>query len=416
MENKSIYDSLLEWQGKVMTDKISIVIADTEAQSTEVIKAYLKDFDNIQLKGEFADYGVAYDTVCEALPTIVIIDISKKPDMGLDLINKISTNNKTSKILVISSHYSADTIVKVMRMGADEFLPKPIIKEQLIKSINKLNEQAHGQNVENKKCRVITTFSNKGGIGKTSVAANLALELANITKEKVVLVDLNLQLGDITTFLDLKPSFDISHMIQNLSRIDETFLLSTLERYKDTSLYVLADPPYLEQAKDITAKQIGDLIEALKQTFSFIVVDTSASFDEKTITALDHSDLILLITIVNLPAIRNCQRCLDLFERLGYEKEKTKIVLNRYMENDEIKVDDVEDVLARPVYWKIPNNYFTIISAINKGVPVSVINPDSNISQSYRELATMLAEDIYKQDFSKKISRTSSFNLSTLFK
>lgn len=399
-----------------MTDKISIVIADTEVQSIEVLKSYLKGFENVQIKGEFADYSVAYEAVCEALPTIVIVDISKKPDAGLELISKLRAKNITSKILVTSSQYSADTIVKVMRHGASEFLSKPIIKEQLIQAINKLNEQAHGQNIENRKCRVITTFSNKGGIGKTSIAANLALELANTTNEKVALVDLNLQLGDVTTFLDLKPSFDISYIIQNLSKIDETFLLSTLERYKDTSLYVLADPPYLEQSKDITAKQIGDLIEALKQTFSYIVVDTSASFDEKTIAALDHSDLILLIAIVNLPAIRNCQRCLDLFESLGYEKEKTKIVLNRYMENDEIKVDDVEDVLARPVYWRIPNNYFTIISAINKGVPVSLINPDSNISKSYRDLAITLADEIYKQDFSKKISRTASFDLKALLK
>lgn len=385
-----------------MTDKISIVIADTEVQSIEVIKSYLKNLDNIQLKGEFGDYAVAYEAVCEALPTIVIIDISKKPDEGIDLISKISAKNLPCKILVTSSSYPADTIVKIMRHGASEFLPKPIIKEALLKAIKKLNEQAQGQNIENKKCRVITTFSNKGGIGKTSIAANLALELANTTKEKVALVDLNLQLGDVTTFLDLKPSFDISYIIQNLSKIDETFLLSTLERYKDTSLYVLADPPYLEQAKDITAKQIGALIEALKQTFSYIVVDTSASFDEKTISALDYSDVILLITIVNLPAIRNCQRCLDLFERFGYAKEKTKIVLNRYMENDEIKVEDVEGVLARSVYWKVPNNYFTLISAINKGTPVSAINPDSNISKSYRDLAITIADEIYKQDFSRK--------------
>jgi len=193
-------------------------------------------------------------------------------------------------------------------------------------------------------------------------------------------------------------------------------LLSSLEKYKETSLYVLADPPYLEQAEDITAEQISALFDVLKQAFSYIVVDTSANFDGKTITALDHSDLILLITIVNLPAIRNCQRCLELFERLGYEKAKTKIILNRFMENDEIKVEDVEDVLGKKVYWKIPNNYFTIMSAINKGIPVGLINADSNISKSYRELAAMLSDNIYKQDFGKKISRKSFFNFTELFK
>lgn len=399
-----------------MTNQISTVIIDTESQSIELIKLYLKELDYVQVIGEFEDIVAGYNAILEERPSIVIIDISKKTELALDIINKISTNHKTCKIVVTSSNYSADIIIKAMRVGAREFLPKPFIKEDFLGSLNKLKEQVGGLNSENKKCRVITTFSNKGGIGKTAIATNLALEIANMTKEKVALIDLNLQLGDITTFLDINPSFDISYVIQNLARIDETFLLSTLEKYKDTSLYVLADPPYLEQAEDITAEQINTLFEVLKQAFSYIVVDTSSSFDGKTITALDQSDLILLVTIVNLPAVRNCQRCLDLFERLGYEKEKTKIILNRYMENDEIKVEDVEDVLGKKIYWKIPNNYFTIMSAINKGIPVGIVNSDSNISQSYRELAAMLSDNIYKQDFGKKGSGKSLFNFANLFK
>lgn len=399
-----------------MSNQIPTVIIDTEEQSLEVLKLYLNEIDVISLTGEYTDIVAGYNDVLENRPAIAIIDISKKTELALDIINKIATNHKTCKVIVTSSNYSTDTIIKAMRAGAREFLPKPLIKEELELALRKLKDQIGGFGSEDKKCRVITTFSNKGGIGKTSIATNLALELANITKEKVALIDLNLQLGDITTFLDINPSFDISYVVQNLSRIDETFLLSTLEKYKDTNLYILADPPFLEQAEEITAEQISTLFAVLKQAFSYIVVDTSANFDGKTITALDNSDLILLITIVNLPAIRNCQRCLDLFERLGYEKEKTKIVLNRYMENDEIKVEDVEDVLGQKVYWKIPNNYFTIMSSINKGIPAGVINPESNISQSYRELAAMLSDNIYKQNFAKKIQRKPVFNFKNLFK
>lgn len=399
-----------------MTNQIPTVIIDTEAQSIELLKLYLNELGYIQIAGEFNDIITGYNFILENRPSIVIIDISHKTELALDIISKISANHKTCKIVVTSSSYSTETIIKAMRAGAREFLPKPLIKDDFITAMSKIKEQVSGFHSEDKKCRIITTFSNKGGIGKTAIATNLALELANMTKERVALIDLNLQLGDITTFLDINPSFDISYVVQNLSRIDETFLLSSLEKYKETSLYVLADPPYLEQAEDITAEQISALFDVLKQAFSYIVVDTSANFDGKTITALDHSDLILLISIVNLPAIRNCQRCLELFERLGYEKSKTKIILNRYMENDEIKIEDVEDVLGRKIYWKIPNNYFTIMSAINKGIPVGLINADSNISKSYRELAAMLSDNIYKQDFGKKIQRKSFFNFTELFK
>lgn len=399
-----------------MTTQIPTVIIDTEEQSIELLKLYLSELDYIQVTGEFTDIMVGFNNILESRPSIVIIDISHKIELALDIINKLSNTHKTCRIVVTSSNYSTDSIIKAMRAGAREFLPKPLIKEDLNAALNKLKEQVSGSSSDDKKCRVITTFSNKGGIGKTAIATNLALELANMTKEKVALIDLNLQLGDITTFLDINPSFDISYVIQNLSRIDETFLLSTMEKYKDTSLYILADPPYLEQAEDITAEQIGTLFSVLKQAFSYIIVDTSANFDGKTITALDNSDLILLISIVNLPAIRNCQRCLDLFKRLGYEKEKTKIVINRYMENDEIRAEDVEEVLGQKIYWKIPNNYFTIMSAINKGIPVNSINVESNVAQSYRELAAMLSDNIYKQDFATKIARKPMFNFSNLFK
>src|SRR5574344_2241099 len=399
-----------------MINQIPTLIIDTEQQSLELLFSFLKKTDITQVIGSYSDLVNGYNAVLELRPSIVIVDISQKTGLAIDIVSKIAVNHKTCKIIVTSDDYSADLVVKAMRAGARELLSKPIIESELNASLEKMRDSLSGAFSEENKCKVITAFSNKGGIGKTAIATNLALELANITKEKVALIDLNLQLGDITTFLDINPSFDISYVIQNLERIDETFLLSTLEKYKESSLYVLADPPYLEQAEEISAEQIATLFGVLKKTFSYIVIDTGANFDGKTITALDNSALILLITIVNLPAIRNCQRCLELFDRLGYEKDKTKIVLNRYMENDEIKVEEVEDVLGQKVYWKIPNNYFTIMSAINKGIPVSLVNPESNVSQSYRELAALLSDNVYKQAAVKKVERRPVFNFKGLFK
>ena len=213
---------------------------------------------------------------------------------------------------------------------------------------------------------------------------------------------MNFQMGDITTFLDLKPSFNISYMLENIDKINETFLLSTLERYKNTNLYILADPPYFKQADNIQPKQITKLFNTLKETFSYIIVDAESSFNAKNITTLDNSDLILLVTVANLPALRNTQRCLELFEKLGYDREKTQIVVNRYMENDEIKESDVEKVLSKEIYWKIPNNYFAIMTAINKGIPVSILNGSTNIAQSYKELAQKISDNLYKQNMIMK--------------
>jgi pilus assembly protein CpaE len=317
------------------------------------------------------------------------------------LINRTTKENPKCKVLALSDSPSVNLIIEIMRAGAKEFIPIPIIKNEFFESVRKLITKTEIANNKTK-CKIISVFSNKGGLGKTSLATNLALELSKITKENVALIDLNFQTGDITTFLDLKPSFNISYMLENLDKINETFLLSTLERYKRTNLYVLADPPYFKQADNIQPKQITKLFETLKDTFSYIIIDAEASFEGKNITALDSSDLILLVTVANLPALRNTQRCLELFEKLGYDKEKTKIVVNRYMENDEIKEEDVEKVLSKQIYWKVPNNYFAIMSAINKGTPVNEMSPSSNVAQSYKELAQDISDNLYKLNMTER--------------
>lgn len=385
-------------------NKLSTFIIDSDINARELLTNYSNELDFLEVSDCFNTLEDAYQTILNEQPQIVFVNINEESDNTFTLIERALNNLKNTKFIVTALSYDTNSVIKAMRAGAREFLPKPIIKEDFIKTLTKIKDTTFGSE-KNTNCKIITTFSNKGGIGKTSIATNLALELANITKEKVALVDMNFQLGDVATFLDIKPSFDISYVVKNLDGTDDSFLLSTLDKYKDTNLYVLADPPYMEQAKDITPEQISKLFDALRKTFSYVIVDTSNVFDGKTITVLDNTDFIMLVTIVNLPAIRNCQRCLDIFERLGYDAEKTKIVINRYMENDEVNADDVEKALNQKVYWKIPNNYFTIMSSINKGLPVSMINPKSNIAQSYRELATVLSDNLYKQKVAKKIER-----------
>ena len=396
--------------------KIDTVVIDPENNSRELILNYLAQIEDINVTQEFNDVLTAMNFITESRPNLIIVDISQKTQMALDIIVKISNTLKNSKIIVLSYDMNSETVIKALRAGAREFLVKPLIENDFILAVEKLKDLILGNINDTTKCKVITTFSNKGGIGKTAIATNLAVEIANMTKERVALVDLNMQMGDVTTFLDLNPSFDTAYVINNLERIDEGFLLSTLEKYNNSSLYVLADPPDLEQAEVITSENITTLINVLRNVFSYIIIDTTASFDGKTITALDNSDLVLLITIINLPSVRNCQRCFDLFTRLGYTKDKIKIIVNRYMENEEIKVEDVEEVLGHPVYFKIPNNYFTIINSINKGLPVCEINPHSNIAKSFRELAALLSDNFTYTNNIKPQTREKAFNLLDIFK
>ena len=388
-----------------MKHSIHTIVISEQQSTCELVKLYLQEFENFTFLAETSDLTKAYNAIKELDKSLVIVDISMYQEQALNFVSKITSDFSDCRVIVLSDKPQVDLVIRAMRIGASDFLSLPLLKDEFFDVLTKHYLDMTGAKPKKSKCRVITVYSNKGGVGKTSIATNLALELAKITKENVALIDLNFQLGDVTTFLDLKPSFNISYMLQNLDKINEDFLLSTLEKYKDTSLYVLADPPYFKQAENVSSRDITKLFNILRDTFSYVVVDTSAGFDDKAINALENSDLIFLVTIVNLPALRNCQRCLELFDKLGLEDERIQILINRYMENDEINADAVEEVLGKNIYWKIPNNYFTMMSAINKGVPVSAVNPDSNVALSYKNLALLVSDSVFRQSAQKRYGR-----------
>ncbi len=378
------------------TAMMNVVIIDEEENSRSIIKNYLCDIEGVLVSSEFSDYEQGCSFVLNSPKSVIFIDTSYNNEKALNTIKTIKENKKDNIIIALSNKTTTDSIIKAMRVGAKDFISKPIVKSEFSELVNKLKYELLNP-IEESPCKIISTFSNKGGIGKTSIAVNLAVELAQMTKEKVALIDLNLQLGDVATFLDMTPPFAMDYIADNIANLDKEELLKTMTRYKNTSLYVIADPLNLDSSQDITAEQIKNILNELKKIFSYVVIDIGTNIDSKTITALNMSDLILLVAIVNLPAIRSTQRCMEMFEKLGYTKDKVKLVLNRYMENEDIKTSDIEDVVKQKVYWKIPNNYLTMMSAINKGVPVNEINPSSNIAQNYMEFASKLSDYLITQ-------------------
>lgn len=393
--------------------ELSIVIIDSDNQSLATTKERLQELDYIKVIGDSNNLALGYNLVLQNMPDLVLIDISENPEWALNIVEKISGQLKGTVVFVSSAETNLDTAIKSMRAGAREFIARPINYEELFSAIEKAKEFIGAQLDDSSQGQIYTVFSNKGGLGKTSIATNMAVALTTTTGKRVALVDLNLQLGDVTTFLDIQPSYDISYIVKNINRVDEAFILSTMEKLDGYELYILADPPYAEQAEDISSEQINTVLTVLKSIFDYVIIDTTSSFDSKTLTALDLADRILLVSMVNLPCIRNTQRCLDLFTRLNYPKEKINLLINRYVPTDEITVDDVEDTLEHSVFWKIPNNYFTVMAAINRGVPVNEIDEQANITRNFNQLVRQLTgiESYQTQEAAPKQESKSIFSL-----
>ena len=172
--------------------KIDTVVIDPENNSRELILNYLAQIEDINVTQEFNDVLTAMNFITESRPNLIIVDISQKTQMALDIIVKISNTLKNSKIIVLSYDMNSETVIKALRAGAREFLVKPLIENDFILAVEKLKDLILGNINDTTKCKVITTFSNKGGIGKTAIATNLAVEIANMTKERVALVDFNM--------------------------------------------------------------------------------------------------------------------------------------------------------------------------------------------------------------------------------
>ena len=369
--------------------EISAIIIDKDPTANQVIKQYLEENPKIKNFKQFLKLSDGYDYVCKNLSELVFIDIDYGLNEVLEIISKISKNSENSKIVLIAKNVDAQTIIKSKKAGAKEILTKPYIKNEVSLKVSKLiNQINYNSSKHNKK--VISIFSNKGGIGKTTLAVNLAIEIANMTKEPTAIVDFNSQFGDVSVFMNVKTNFGIGYLLENKKKINKDFLITVLPKYNDSNLWVLSDSFNVQGIKDITLEDTQDIIDALQSVFSYIIVDLSNSFDLKTIKILDNSDDIIFPLVANMPNLRNCQRCLDLFERIGYDKKKIKLVLNRVIESEELRAETIENTLKKKLFSKISNDYFTIRTAINRGIGVGEVNPDSAIAKSVQSLAYSL--------------------------
>lgn len=392
-----------------MSDKVSVFVLSSNQRLREIVALYLSELENFYLFPENLTNSELYNEITSLPHSILLVDMNE--DFS-EQMKRIYSDCPACKIVAIKDVPDVNFIVNTIRMGAKDILAYPLIKSDFHNTLERLAKDFFAQNKQAQKCKIISVFSNKGGIGKTCIASNLAYELAQSTKDKVALIDLNFQTGDISTFMGLEPTYEISYIFENMKHFSGELIESLMCKYKETSLYVLTNPPGFEQGKAVSQKVLTDFFTALKSHFDYVVVDLNSLFDNQSISTMKLSDLVLLVTIVNLPALRNCQRCLEMFDKLGFDSSKIQVLVNRFMENDEISADDVVELLEKQIYWKLPNNYFAVMNAINKGILLSEVNRNSNISASYRELARYVADSVFRERMSVKFdtNRLKTYN------
>lgn len=238
-----------------------------------------------------------------------------------------------------------------------------------------------------KEGKVITVCSTKGGVGKTTISANISAAFA-LKNLKVAVIDLDLQFGDLSLLLDKQPERTIYEWVKESYESGDKSFENYMNHHK-TGLDILSAPTLPEFSELITGEQVAYLIEEMKKKYDVIVIDTPPAFVETSLVALENSDVILLISSLDLPSIKNGKLAIDTLNVLGL-KDKIKIVLNRDDAISEMKADLVEGVLGMEIKSRIPSDYRTVISSINKGTPFVLAAQKTAVSKSIMNLISTL--------------------------
>lgn len=362
------------------------IIVDENTQSRELTLNILNNIQNIKIIGNFDNFSqvVNYDNL-----DLILFDInSNNSEQLLTKIKTLKSQHSNLNFIATSYEINSQLVNQTLKIGIHDFLLKPILPTILETSIKKIN-------TKDKKAKTICLFSNKGGVGKTSLITNLAWEIHKKTEENICILDFSFNCENANSFLNIKPKHNINHVISNLSNLNEKSILSLLDNYKESKIYLLEIQNEIISENKLDNQIISKIINSLKNIFDYILIDTTNFINETNIAILNNSDLILLLTLGNQNAIKNCQKCYELFDKIGYNNDKIRLVINRFIDNNEFTLNNIEEKLNKKVFNTIPNNYLTLLDAINLNCNVDETNPQSNIAKAYSKLA----QDILEIDF-----------------
>jgi pilus assembly protein CpaE len=393
--------------------KIGVLIVDDISDTRENLSKLLMFERDIEVVGTAGSGPEAIETCRRIHPDVLLLDINMPEMDGIKAAELISSEMPGIGIIMMSVQGEQDYLRRAMLAGAREFLIKPFSGDELVRSIRHVyrlesskramaaaavlpanNGKSHssGQgndNGEPGQGKIITVVSPKGGVGRTTVATNLAVALKLSTQKKVALVDGSLYFGDVGVMMNLLSSKSIVDAVEHIDGL-EADLLNDLMATHSSGVKVLLAPPQPEMAEMINAEHMRRILVELAANYDYIVVDTWPSFADTVLTAMDLADHILLVMTLEMTAIKDVKLYLEVVDKLDYPAEKVKLVLNRSGTASGIKVEAVEETLRHKVMVGLSNDFVAMQTAVNQGVPLVISAREHPFSRDVYRLCRLL--------------------------
>ena len=399
-----------------MADQIRVLIVDDIAETRDHLTKLLGFESDVEVVGSAASGSEALAMASTLLPDVVLMDINM-PDMdGIAATEKLSAQVPTTSVVMMSVQGEADYLRRSMLAGAREFLVKPFSSDELTASIRQVYTRerdkqsrmsampvasagtgggagggAGSSDDGSHDGHIVAIFSPKGGVGRTTVAVNMAVAAATELGRSVVLMDGSFQFGDVGVLLNLNPkNKSIADLVPELEA-GELESVDTFVINHSTGIRVLLAPPSPEMAELITPSGVKKVLEALRRTHDLVVVDCTSWFNETTLAILDAADTVLTMLSLEITSIKNMRLFLEVADQLGYEPNKIKLVLNRSDSSLGIRIADVESSIGRKVDHTIVSDGRSVVYALNRGVPFFLSNREAQVSQDIFRLAQAVA-------------------------
>jgi pilus assembly protein CpaE len=349
--------------------------------------------------GDFAVPVASLDSLEQRLTGIALVAVlgpSCASAQGIESAQELIAKHPEVGAVLITPELSTETFRQALRAGIRDVLPAPVDASQLSDSVRRIAETLMsarpadlGADLESGELgKIITVFSTKGGAGKSVIASNLAVTLARRAEKPVVLVDADLQFGDVAVMLKLAPQHTIVDAVGAIDRLDTGLLQNLLVRHEQSGLLVLPAPLEPAFADQIAASQMVRIVELLRSFCEFVVVDTPAYFNDVVLGLIEISDDVLLVAGMDIPNIKNVKIGLQTLRLLNTPTSKLRLILNRANSKVKLDVGEVERTLQVKADSLIPSDV-VVPQSVNRGVPVVLDAPKSGVAKSIEQLADL---------------------------
>ncbi|RJR32978.1 MAG: cobyrinic acid a,c-diamide synthase [Desulfobacteraceae bacterium] len=326
-------------------------------------------------------------------PELLIFELSEDFEEEFKVIESLSAANGLAEIFVTSRKEDSNLLLRALRLGIKEFLPQPLNIEEVKRALDGVKTRKQRQVIPSQapiQGQIIYVMGSKGGVGTTTVAVNLAMNLVEENcRGSIALMDMNTVFGEVPLFLSMKPAYDWGEIAKNVKRLDTTFLMNVMARHP-SGIHILPSPN-LNGHPSATPETMGRLLGLMRSMFEYVVIDGGQSLDGTCLKAIEMSDMVLFIILLNLPCLANTNNVLKSLSRVGIDpKGRFKIIVNRLLKKTDISLKEAEKSVQSEIFWTIPNDYRKTMSAINQGKALREIAPRAPIAKNMAALVDFL--------------------------